>query len=389
MPTRFIVLLLGTSSLWAASPGYTLPDPLKTADGTSVTAEGWRKYRRAQVLALFEKHVYGRSPARPKQMRFKVVEEDREALAGKATRREVDIIVGDRGKPFTFRLTLYLPKSASKPVPVFLLLNHRGTVSSQVGNPFFPVEQIVSRGYGAAGITAGQLAPDNARTYRDGVIGFYDGAAEASPDSWKTIAAWAWGGQRAMDYLQTDKDVDSRRIAVVGHSRGGKAALWCGAQDLRFALTISNNSGESGAALARRRKGESLRQINDAFPHWFAENYKAYNDHEDKLPVDQHELISLMAPRLVYVASAETDAWADPEGEFLSGVHATPVYRLLGVDGLGGSQQPPVEQPIHTGRIGYHIRKGGHGLTGYDWDQFMTFADRHLTRWRLQRAPNL
>lgn len=268
-------IILGAASTWAQSPAYILPDPLKKADGSKVTAKEWQNHRRSEVLGLFEKHVYGRSPARPQQLRFKIVEENTQALDWKAIRREVDIAAGKPDAEFTFRLTLYLPKTTRKPVPVFLLLNHRGTLASQVKNPFFPVERIVSRGYGAAGITTGQLAPDNAKTYRNGVIGLLDGPEERSPDAWRTIAAWAWGGYRAMDYLQTDKDVDGKRVAVIGHSRGGKAALWCGAQDQRFALTISNNSGETGAALARQRKGESIKQINDAFPHWFAENYKA------------------------------------------------------------------------------------------------------------------
>lgn len=364
----------------SATRRYTLPDPLKSASGARVTAAEWRNHRRAEVLALFRDQIYGRSPGRPDGLRFKVVEEDADALGGAARRREVDITVQKRGETFPFRLTIYLPKTSTKPVPLFLLLNHRGTVASQVNNPFFPVNQILARGYGAAGITVGQLAPDDPKSYRQGVIGFYDGAEEQSPNAWRTISAWAWGGQRAMDYLVTDKDVDASRIAVIGHSRGGKAALWCGAQDERFALTVSNNSGESGAALARRIAGETVAKINTAFPHWFAENYKRYNDREDELPVDQHELIALVAPRLAYVASAQDDAWADPLGEFLACVNASPVFQLLGAKGLETSQFPQPEQPLHAGSIGYQLRKGGHGLTEYDWQRFMDFADRHLRR---------
>ncbi len=385
---KFLTARPGGPQPWRPAPAgvkapsarnYTLPDPLVSANGVKVnTAREWQGRRRAEVLELFREQVYGRSPGRPKGVTFKVIEEDPRALNGTATRREVDIAIpGPRGT-FTFRLLIYLPNPAKNPVPVFLLLNHRGDVHTQVNQPFFPVDRIIARGYAAAGITLGQLSPDNANTYRDGVLRFFDGPEERSPDAWRTIAAWAWGGQRAMDYFETDKHIDAKRVAVVGHSRGGKTALWCGAQDERFALTISNNSGETGAALARRRVGQSLAIGNIRNPHWFTTNFKGYNDKEDELPVDQHELIALLAPRLAYVASAETDLWADPLGEFLSCVHATPVYRLFGLKGMETDQPPPLNQPIHDGRIGYHIRPGGHGLTEYDWQRFMDFADKHF-----------
>src|SRR4051794_22245339 len=215
---------------------YTLPDPLKTSSGAAVNLDQWKSTRRAEILEMFRRNVYGRSPAKPRDLRFKVAEEDKGALGGKATRREVDIAIGNGGREFTLRLTIYLPNGAPRPLPVFLLLNHRGTVASQVNLPFFPVDQILTRGYAAAGVTLIQVSPDNAKTYRDGIIRFYDGPEEKSPAAWKTIAAWAWSGHRAMDYLETDKDIDAKRVAVVGHSRGGKTALWCAAQDERFAM---------------------------------------------------------------------------------------------------------------------------------------------------------
>jgi hypothetical protein len=363
-----------------------LPDPLVFVDGTTVrTADDWRDRRREEVLELFRKNVYGQAPERPKDLRFKLVEEDRAALDGKATRREVDITVGGAQGEFKFRLLAYLPNAAERPVPAFLLLNHRGDVHEQVNLPFFPVKQIVDRGYAAVGITLGELSPDNKRRYRDGIIGFYDGPEERSPDSWRTIAAWAWGGHRAMDYLETDKDIDPRRVAVIGHSRGGKTALWCGAQDERFALTISNDSGEAGAALARHPVGETLVKVN-TFTHWFTTNYKSYIPRVDELPVDQHELIALMAPRLVYVASADQDTWADPQGEFLSCVHATPVYRLFGLSGIEARPLPESGERLHEGAIGYHLRPGAHGLTEFDWQSYMDFADKHLQRERVQSS---
>jgi hypothetical protein len=199
-------------------------------------------------------------------------------------------------------------------------------------------------------------------------------------DAWRGISAWAWGGQRALDYLETDKDVDAKRVAVVGHSRGGKTALWCGAQDERFAMAVSSCSGETGAALARRVEGETISKINEGFPYWFATNYKQYNGKEDTLPVDQHELIALLAPRLAYVSSSEKDAWADPLGEFLATVHATPVYRLHGLKGMETDKMPGLEQPLHGGNIGYHIKPGGHAMIEYDWQRYMDFADKHMRR---------
>lgn len=381
----------------ARVPKYTLPDPLVFADGRPVrSASDWTRRRRPEILQLFQTHVYGRSPNRPKDMTFELVSVDQSALGGKAVRKQVTIYFFGKSGPKA-DLLLYLPAGAKRPVPVFLGLNFDGnhTVNADPGIRLgevwrrggkqpasemargamasrWSIDRVLERGYGLATMYTGDIEPD------------FDGGREygvrantpAAPDSWGAIGAWAWGLSRALDYLETDKDVDSKRVAVMGHSRLGKTALWAGAQDTRFSIVISNNSGEGGAALSRRRFGETIRDLNTRFPHWFCENYKRYNDREDDLPVDMHMLIALIAPRPVYVASAQEDKWADPRGELLAAVAAGPVYRLLGKKGLETSTMPELGKPIMNS-VGYHIRAGKHDVTDYDWEQFLAFAGMH------------
>ncbi|MGC9347117.1 MAG: acetylxylan esterase [Anaerolineae bacterium] len=389
-------------------PDYALPDPLAFEDGAPVgNAETWLSQRRPEVLSLFEYHVYGRAHARPETTFFETTAVADDALNGKAIRKEVTVRFSEKADSPRLNLLLYLPSEAHQPVPLFLGLNFHGnhTIHSDPGitvatgwarnNPAlgvenhqaaeakrgaasgrWPVERILQRGYGLATIYCGDIDPDYHDSFENGVHALFP-RDDSAGDAWGTIAAWAWGLSRGMDYLETDGDVDERQVAVIGHSRLGKTALWAGATDPRFALVISNNSGCGGAALSRRRFGETVKAINNTFPHWFCTNFEQYNDNERALPVDQHELIALIAPRPVYVASAEGDLWADPRGEFLGAKGADPVYRLLGTDGLPASSMPPVHEPS-VGTIGYHIRAGGHGITDYDWEQYLNFADRHL-----------
>lgn len=374
--------------------GLDLPDPLTAESGERVeTPAQWQSSRRGEVLELFRENVYGRRPVeRPEQLDFVVVDVDKEALDGAATKKLVDIRYGGPGGQGTIRLVVMLPNKVSGPAPGFLhfCIRPRENVDPdrETYSGCWPVDLILERGYFAAAFHKGDVDPDEHDGFTNGVHGIFDQPAgePRAGDAWGTIAAWAWGTSRAMDYFETDARVDARRVALVGHSRGGKTALWAGAEDERFAMVVSNNSGCTGAALARRRQGETVQKINDVFPHWFCRNYRQYNDREDALPVDQHELIALIAPRLVYVASATEDSWADPQGEFLACVHADPVYRLLGVDGLSAREMPAPGEPIHEGRIGYHLRQGKHNLTREDWGHFIDFAERH---WNDDREPGL
>ena len=394
-------------------PKYTLPDPLVMSDGTKVSnAEAWRSRRRPEVLELFRTYVYGRAPiGRPKDMSFETFDLEREAIGGLATRKQVAVKFTAKENGQGMDILIYLPNAGRKPIPTFVILNFggnhtintdpaiklsgswmrpgsgvednqakeesRGRASSR-----FPVEEILKRGYGLATIYYGDIDPDFHDGFKNGVHPVFDNLSDGgrAPDAWGSIGAWAWGLSRAVDYFETDADIDHKRIIVLGHSRLGKTSLWAGAQDERFAIVISNDSGCGGAALSRRRFGETVGRINTSFPHWFCDNFKKYNNNEDDLPVDQHMLIALMAPRPVYVTSADKDLWADPRGEFLSCKHADAVYRLLGVKGLGGDQMPGLDRPVQKGSIGYHVRSGGHNLTSYDWQQFMNFADAHFAK---------
>jgi hypothetical protein len=391
-------------------PPYTLPDPLVLGDGQRVAdASAWQQRRRPEIVGLFEKYVYGKAPGRPAGMTFSVRSVAADALGGLAVRKEVIIRLAPGSAGPTINVLLYLPKAA-RPAPVFLGLNFHGNAAihpdpgitlSDAWLPNdpalgitqhrateklrgsehrqWPVEKILARGYALATAYYGDIEPDRPDGMKDGVRGLLlaKGQARPGPDEWGAIAAWAWGLSRILDYLETDRDVDARRVAVWGHSRLGKTALWAGARDQRFAGVISNDSGCGGASLARRQFGETVGRINASFPHWFCDNYKPFGQRLADLPVDQHMLLALVAPRPLYVASAQEDRWADPRGEFLSAQGADPVYRLLGTDGLAARQWPAIEHPVMS-TIGYHIRRGVHDVTDYDWQQYLAFADLHL-----------
>jgi hypothetical protein len=365
---------------------FELPDALAGTQGRVRDPAGWAP-RRAEILELFRQHVYGRSPGKPDRLTFEEVERNDRAMDGAATLQRVAIVSSWQGRTHRFHLTLFLPRSARSAlhaggrVPVLLLLNNRPAVNADPSRTeksgFWPAEQVIARGFGIAALQVAELAPDNNETFRQGVIDTFEGSAAGprAPDAWGALAAWAWGASRAMDYFETNAGVDAARVAVVGHSRGGKAALWAGAEDQRFAMVVSNESGESGAALSRRNFGETIARITTTFPYWFAANYRSFAARESSLPVDQHMLLSLIAPRALYVASADEDLWSDPRGEFMALAHTSPVFALWGEPAIAPEAMPPLEQPMRSGRRGYHIRRGPHNLTPYDWDRFVDCAD--------------
>ena len=351
-------------------PAFELPAVLQTDDGKAVqTYHQWTEVRQPEILELFRQHVYGRVPDVPFETEFEIVESDDDAnppVPG-ALRRQVNIKVQAGGQEQRFRMLIYLPRQSNGPAPCFLSLNFDGNhaivddpevlvtdswVRNQAGNGItknqtnesirgmkasrWPVEEIVRRGYGLATIYYGDIDPDYHDEFQNGVHPLLDrpNPAGRPNDAWGSIAAWAWGLSRAMDYFETDPQIDAERIALLGHSRLGKTSLWAGANDPRFGIVISNNSGCGGAALSRREFGETVTRINKVFPHWFCSNFHSYGKRVNELPVDQHLLIAAIAPRPVYVASASGDRWADPRGEFLALKKASPAYGLWGRDDL-------------------------------------------------------
>jgi hypothetical protein len=388
-------------------PRYKLPGLLTTIDDQKIrSSQDWIGMRRGEILTLFSNNVYGSVPMDQVEVHFLLRSSDSKALNESALRKEVDMIISNGKDSLVVGILIYLPQDTDKEVPLFIGLNFYGNhtiindprirlTSSWVQNNEefgiynnmvsddsrgvrshrWPVEMILNRGFGIATIYYGDIDPDFDDEFKNGLhslLNYEDLAARSS------ISAWAFSLSSALDYFEQDPQIDENRIVVLGHSRLGKSALWAGAIDQRFAMVISNNSGCGGAALSRRRYGETVKRINTSFPHWFSQNFHNYNDREDDLPVDQHMLIALLAPRPVYIASAADDKWADPKGEYLSLYHTGPVYKLFGNEVFAEMDLPPIDEPRRTGKMGYHIRSGKHDLTAYDWEQFLEFADLHL-----------
>ena len=387
---------------------YTLVDPLKLNDGKPVRdAKTWFSKRRPEIVEMFEAQQYGRAPGRPADESFEVFDKGTPALNGKAIRKQVTIYLSkDKSWP-SINLLVYLPAAAKKPVPMFLSINF-GAVSNAVDDPGIKpseiwdsktntriaapkgrgfgrlnVEPLLDAGIGVATFYYGDVDPDYLNGFSNGIRARYlkPGQTERGPEDWGAIAAWAWGLSRAMDYLETDKQVDAGRVAIMGVSRLGKTVMWAGARDTRFALVIASCSGEGGAALSRRNYGETIAHLTapSRYPYQFAANYARFAEHVDQLPVDANMLVALLAPRPVLLQTGDSDFWSDPKGEFLAAVAAAPVFKLFGKQGLDTDQMPaPGAGIFHT--IGYFEHIGPHGTIPSDWDQFLKFLRMHLQK---------
>ena len=363
---------------------YARLDPLISISGQKIeTVSDWEKYRREEIMVLLSNFVYGVRPmGRPDDLSFKVVEFTENFKGLNVIRKKIEISFCG----FTMPFYLFLPMESYKikPVPLFLhILNeYHLRLENPAENPvndFVPVHEITKRGYGCAILSTLDVSPDwpHKSEYKKGVFGaIQPDASKRDNRSWATISGWAYGASRVMDYLETDADVEHSKVAILGHSRAGKTALWAGATDPRFALVISNDSGCTGAAFTRGKEGEHIKDIN--ISDWFCGNYHNFDDNEEMLPCDQHMLLSAIAPRPLYVKSNVEDTWAGPKQELLSCKLATPVYKLYGLDGFIGDEEAEVGKPYHEGTIAYHVSKGDHNLNTDDWIFFMDFADKYL-----------
>ena len=362
--------------------GSNIPEIL--APGEAGNPQKWEAEGRARLKEILQQQEYGRYPEYDrKNTTFRMVEDG--PVRGKPIhRRAIDITTNHQGRSHTFTAYLFLPEGAEK-VPCFVYINRHDWMARNVSKGLlhetFPLDEICRRGYAVVYYDTDIIAQENLEDFEDYKRGLFRtlGIDKSSGDDLGAIGMWAFGAMRVMDYLETDPAVDETRVAVLGHSRLGKTALVAGAMDERFALTISNSSGAGGAALFKIKVGERVEYMARVIPYWFCQNYARYVNAEDKMAFDQHYLLSLVAPRALYIQSSETDEWADPNAEFTSAVLASQVWeQVYGIPGLVQEGFPALDTPLHRGSVGYHVRTGDHSIRRADWDAYMDFADKQF-----------
>lgn len=386
---------------------YTLPDPLVTTKGVRVRdAATWTRVRRPEILRMIETTQFGRAPGKPGKVVVDRFDTGTVALGGKAIRRQTTLyFTDDRSGPKAEVLS-YVPAGAKEPVPLLLQISFspnasvvddpgirpgemwgrdKKRVPAPAASAFGRVDVMpfLANGFGFATVYYGDIEPDFIGGIPFGIRGRYlkPGQSQVAPDEWGAIAAWAWGLSRVMDYLETERAIDAKRVALLGASRLGKTVLWTGANDERFAMILASVSGEGGAALSRRNYGETVKHITDStrYEYQFAKNYQSYGDRVNELPFDGHMLISLIAPRPLLLQTGSADYWSDPKGEYLAAVAASPVWKLFGKDGLATDHYPAAGEPVLS-TLGYSMHEGRHGILPYDWPIFLQFMQKHLSK---------
>jgi hypothetical protein len=385
---------------------YTLPDALLLINGKKVNSvDDWVKKRRPEIIKLVEENQFGKMPPRPQEMSFNVFDKGTLVLGGKAIRKQVTVYFTRDTSKNKMDILIYLPANSTKPVPVLLNISFTANknmvddpgvkdgevwtkegkkIPAQGGGNFgkLKVDTFITQGIGIATVYYGDIEPDFAGGIPYGIIGNYlkPGMQQPAADEWGTISAWAWGLSRAMDYFETDKSINAKRIGLFGISRLGKTVLWAGAYDTRFALVIASCSGEGGAAIARRNYGETLKHMSHPTRYFyqFCANYQKYADSVDKFPVDANMLVALMAPRPLLLQTGDQDFWSDPKGEFLAAIAATPVYNLFGKQGIQTTAMPAAGVQANNNTLGYYMHTGGHGTIPSDWPVFLEYLKKYL-----------
>ena len=363
-------------------PALVLPDPFVSEKGNLIkTVADWEKIRRPEILRLFQDEVYGQIPTDFDAISFEVVSETTNPYPEIAELEEVNITIERKGKSHTMRINFFLPKKGNSPFPVILLINYLSKYQDGklVDEAFWPVKELIKRGFATASFHVETVAPDNPESFQNGIISTLYPEQIGQANGLKALGAWGWGAMRAMDYFEKHPKIDTKKSILVGHSRTGKVALWASAKDPRWAVTYANESGCGGAALSKRKFGETVGVINRRFPHWFADNFNKYNEKEDDLPLDQHLLPGLIAPRGVYYSSAKADQWADPKGEYLGiQLGSRVAAEIYDKKAVFEQEFESLDGPVHLESVGYHIREGEHNLTWEDWSLFLGFWDFNL-----------
>jgi uncharacterized protein YbdZ (MbtH family) len=362
---------------------YTLPSLLTDNQGDKIaTVKEWEQHRRPEILKLFEDNIYGQLPSDYDSINFRVLWSG-VSFDKKSRFKDVAIDVSRNNRTLTFHAFLIVPNIPDKKFPVFLMINHQrgrfNVLSKETyenRDTFWPLDEIIDAGYGIVGFDTKSVSPDSPIYFADEVIKQLYPEQLNVPNGMRMLGAWGWGASRIIDYLESEPSIAADKVMVMGFSRGGKAALWCAAQDERVAIAFSNESGHAGAKISRRNFGEMVEDITRTLPHWFVPKYREYADNEEKLPVDQHMLLALIAPRAVYVGSAAEDLWADPKGQWLALYEAQPVFRLYGFDCTLPQGMPEVGKQVISLPLGYHNRAGDHDFTLVDWQHYIHFADK-------------
>ena len=365
---------------------HKIPELLISFSGEKIdSVSKWESFRREEIINAFQQNVYGvRDIERPENLKF---ENKGEKIEYGMRIKEIEASFDS----FSMNFKLYLPEKSEKPVPVIVFVLHEafqdnlhfdkeGNMTSEKVVSRIPVKKIADAGFAIALMPTADIYPDHPKhlNFEAGIFTHIKPLKPRTKHSWATISAWSWGVSRVVDYLETDSDIDITKIAAVGHSRGGKTALWTAANDKRILLAVPNNSGCCGAAVLRGKRGEHVKDIN--VTDWFCRKFKEYNECEEMLPVDQHMLVASIAPRYVYITDSIEDEWTDPDAELLSARLASEAFELYGLKGIVAPEKPALNEAYQEGHIAFHVKSGNHSITEFDWEKILDYFEKIIAK---------